>query len=147
MKGPFGSRNWRIDNYFQWKLIRKNKPRENECHVRFCDNARSLSERHALCHKCRSREHRANHPRGYAYSNLKSSAAKRNIPFKLTFEEFKEFLNGNEYLILKGRKRDMLHVDRKDHTKGYELSNLQTLSARENSQKRMQEYGNPNHPF
>lgn len=79
---------------------------------------------------------RARHPIRYAYEAIKDSAKKRSIPFKISFDDFKDWCNETGYADEKGKQRLKHHCDRIDASKGYEKGNLQILNERENIQKR-----------
>lgn len=78
---------------------------------------------------------RKNNPIKHAYNSLKNNAKRRGKFFDLTFEQFKEFAVEVAYMENKGRKFNSLHIDRKDETKGYTLSNIQVLENSENLRK------------
>jgi len=72
---------------------------------------------------------------GYAYQNLKVSARKRGIGFFLTFEWFKDFIMGTDYLTSKGRNREGLTIDRKERHLGYAEGNLAVIPNIDNIKK------------
>jgi hypothetical protein len=78
---------------------------------------------------------RANNPVQAAYANLKNNASRRSISFKLTLEQFAEWVAGTDYLQNRGRTAESLTVDRIDAERGYELGNLQILTNFENGLK------------
>lgn len=89
----------------------------------------------ARCEKCISRIHRANNLLKYAFNHVKDSAKKRNIPFLLSLEDFEKVIDGTGYLEKKGKTRHALQLDRIDPEKGYEIGNLQVITAGENCAK------------
>lgn len=95
-----------------------------------------------LCETCRKRKWNKEHPAEYSFANLKSSAAKREIFFGLTFDEFMEFAYQCDYLNKRGRGRAALTVDRKipGRLPGYVRGNIQPATGWQNSKKRQLEY-------
>lgn len=45
------------------------------------------------------------------------------------------FNEETNYVNLKGRDKNSIHLDRIDHAKGYEVNNIQTLKSSINAQK------------
>jgi hypothetical protein len=108
------------------------------CVSRCCMNTRR--EGSNFCHKHNNRRYRANNPERYAFHTLKDNAKRRGHFFDLTYEDFLAFLKSHpNYMANKGRKSSSIHIDRIDINKGYTLSNLQTLTNRENVQKQHNE--------
>lgn len=72
-----------------------------------------------------------------AWQNLKSSAAKRDIYFDLSFEDFSQMCHETEYLKLKGCSRLSYSVDREIEGKypGYTKSNIRVVPVWFNSAK------------
>lgn len=81
------------------------------------------------------RRFRAKNPDKAAYYALKYNAKRRNKPFELTFEQFKEFCDTTGYVEGRGKNRDSLTIDRIDRHKGYTVDNIQIMSHFENSVK------------
>jgi hypothetical protein len=69
----------------------------------------------------------------------KSNAKRRGIVWTLTLEEYTEIVQQQNYMDNKGCERHCLHLDRIDHTKGYEVGNLQIITCSENVVKGNQE--------
>ena len=78
---------------------------------------------------------RNNNPQKYSYNTLKNNAKRRDIDFKLTFEEFKQFCFECELINQRGRSKNSYHIDRIDENRGYEVGNLQMLTNIENVKK------------
>lgn len=78
---------------------------------------------------------------------IKKSAKKRNIPFDLPLEEFREFVNKNGYMENKGRFSNQMSIDRIIPELGYIMDNIQVISKSDNSKKYHAEEKNcfPNH--
>lgn len=111
-----------------------------KCSTPFCK--RRLKRGENTCSSCRSRKCRKSNPMRYCYSNLKSSAAKRDIFFDLTFEEFEEFAYECDYINRRGRLSKCMTVDRVQVGKypGYTKSNIQPMTKGDNSRKRWLDY-------
>ncbi len=135
----------------RWELTRTKNKNPAKCQVSWCRNdayveyrvrrdkdgnvkSRGFSK-HSICTKCLSRRWRANHPDKAAYKDLRHSARKRNIPFRLSFSRFLELCESSNYLILKGVKGNDLQIDRIDVNRGYEDDNVRVISAMENVAK------------
>lgn len=88
-----------------------------------------------MCSKHAMERWRRENPMKAAYAQVKESARKREIPFKLSLEEFAGVVSQTEYLNSKGVKACNYHLDRKESDKGYELSNIQVLTAGANCAK------------
>ncbi len=63
------------------------------------------------------------------------NAAKKKIPFALSFAYFLNFCRNTGYHILRGPHRDEMTIDRIDNLKGYTDDNIQMLSSIENYRK------------
>lgn len=98
------------------------------------------------CPVCRSRLSRLNQPVRYAYNMVKESARKRDIPFLLTFEEFKAFCDKTRYVELKGKNRHAMTVDRIDSSKPYQSDNIRPLSWIDNCSHKFEHDSSPD-PF
>lgn len=85
------------------------------------------------CWKCRSRRLKENRPWTYVLNMLRHSARKRNLPFSLTVDEFKDFCLKTGYLERRGNKPDDLTIDRIDWNDGYHIWNIRVLTHAENS--------------
>lgn len=117
-------------------VIRKRKLK-GICQNKGCKND---PKGRTLCGTCRSRKYRLADPVRYAYNNHKSRAAKANIPFDLTLEEFREFCIEHIYIQSKSRAAEGYTLDRiiDDPAKGYHgyrRDNIQVLTNAENSRK------------
>jgi hypothetical protein len=71
----------------------------------------------------------------YAWDKLRYSARRRKIPFELTMDQFRVFCIETGYIEQKGKSSTCLTIDRVDASKGYAISNIQTLTQTENGRK------------
>jgi hypothetical protein len=100
------------------------------CKYHGCTNS---PPKHAkYCNTCHGRMRAIRDPWRYYFRALKLSAKKRNIEFKLTFEEFRAFCDQTNYLQLVGRSPGSFHIDRVDNFKGYEVGNIQLMESSAN---------------
>lgn len=90
------------------------------------------------CETCKSRKSRLANPVRYAFNMLKVSAAKRHIPFELTYEEFTEFSIKTGYVERMGRGPADLTVDRIRSSEGYRIDNIRALTYEDNVAKRLE---------
>lgn len=119
----------------------KRKKKKGICLTPFCRT--TTPEGRNYCYKCRQRKYVENNPLRACYNNLKQNCKKRaerkgiafDDFFKLTFEEFSQFAIETEYIINRGRKKLMYHIDRIDCRKGYEVGNIRSLEASKNCRK------------
>lgn len=110
-----------------------------------CKNPQCLSVaakgRTGFCGPCYTQDWKAKNPFKYAYNRFKSNAKKRNIPFELTLEQFKEFAIETEILLGRGRTSLAWHIDRiEDYDNDgnklpYRVGNLQKLTNKDNITK------------
>lgn len=122
--------------------------KDDKCRTKYCRNQRALHRTHykkadgtkvvyenylKLCWKCHSRRLKERRPWTYVLNMLRHSANKRNLPFTLTVESFKQWCLATGYLEKRGNKPDDLTVDRIDRNEGYHIWNLRTLTHAENS--------------
>ena len=98
-----------------------------------------------LCPACQAKRWRANNPVKAAYLNKKHDAAKRGIPFNITFKQFKIWCSSNKYMELKGVGPYDLTIDRiktispEGEVLGYSIDNIQILTRYDNSVKANQD--------
>ena len=134
----FGTSIWKKKEDGRWTLPLSKSKRGDLCRTKFCkgqirkDMTLTSNPR---CSKCINRIHRANNLIRYAFHHVKDSAKKRNIPFLLSLEEFERIIDGTGYIEKKGKTRHCLQLDRIDPEKGYEIGNLQVITAGENCAK------------
>lgn len=117
------------------KLNPENKTcKPGTCCTRGCTNKTNGRK---LCSTCRSKVSRLKDTIRYAFNNLRASAAKREIYFDLTLEQFTEFCHKTEYIAGKGKTLGSFNVDRiiEGKTPGYTASNIQCLDKLKNIQK------------
>lgn len=82
------------------------------------------------------REWRRLNPLRAKFSDLRNNARRRGVAFELTFAEFSGLAISTGYASQAGcALRTDLQLDRKDHTQGYRLDNLQVLPMKENARK------------
>lgn len=142
----------------KWKLAKKRHPKKTECVIRFCTRPpatywkKGVLKHESKCQHCKSREWRANNPVLNALKCIKSRAKRTGIPFFLTKEQFIAFCKETGFVEKRGRASGALHIDRIDPAKGYEVGNIQVLTASENVRKRhadanLEELPDDNEPF
>ena len=90
------------------------------------------------CETCKSRMFRIKNPKRYAYQTIKSSAAKRKIPFDLSFDEFLEFDKETGYTDKVGKNSDSLTIDRIDSSLPYRVGNIRALTWIDNCSKKLE---------
>lgn len=139
---------------FPWKYLFKEvgprtmakKRRDGVCKHWCCSNPTRTSNARD-CGTCASRKTRINNPEKYAFNQVKRSADMRNIPFKLTFEQFLEFDRQTDYVKSKGCEKESLTIDRKDDSKGYEVGNIRALNWADNCSKKIKGMTDPIDPI
>jgi hypothetical protein len=111
----------------------KRKPKER-CPVKYC--RRDRGKKKAMCDRHHHARWRAKNPMRAAWLNLRHHAKQRRREFDLSFEDFKAFVEENNYYLdHKGCLRHLYHIDRIDPRKGYTRENIQLLTCSENSAK------------
>lgn len=110
----------------------KNGPPTLCCEPR-CDRLRRKDRRR--CHMHDQRRKRAADPIYAAWRNLKDSAKRRCIEFRLSLKYFTKFALQTQYLTRKGPYGGCLTVDRKNNLRGYVAGNIQPLTRSENTRK------------
>ena len=75
-----------------------------------------------------------NKPRAY-FSQIRDRARRKDIVFKITFQDFLDAVNATGYLERRGRQSFNLHLDRRDALKGYERGNLRVITSVQNCSK------------
>ena len=121
------------------------KQREDQCKHWGCANLARPGGRD--CETCKSRKARLKNMTYYAYTQVRTSAAKRDISFELTFKQFKIFDKQTGYVESKGRELDSLTIDRIDPTKGYSIDNIRTLTWSQNCAKAVNGMTDPVEPI
>lgn len=91
------------------------------------------------CGTCANKVYRANNPIKVAYITLRQHARARNVKFSLTFQGFKETIDGTAYLINSGPGNNQLQIDRIIPELGYTDGNCQVLTGAQNKRKRWQD--------
>lgn len=89
----------------------------------------------ALCSTHRSQKCRLQDPVKYAWQNLKTNAKRRNIPFTITLEQFRQWCHRVTYIGFSGRSADSWTVDRIHNDIGYHIDNIQVLQNKNNIKK------------
>ena len=100
------------------------------CETKWCPNPKALQSGGYLlshCWKCRSRMLKERRPATYVLNAMRASARKRNLPFTITHEQFAAFCRETNYLELRGTKQNDLTINRKDHSKGYTIDNIEAI--------------------
>jgi hypothetical protein len=121
------------------------KRRAGQCKHWGCNNPSRYSGRD--CETCKARKARAKNMTYYAFTQVKSSAGKRDIPFELTYDEFKEFDLQTNYVESKGRESESLTIDRIDSSLGYTIDNIRTLTWSQNCAKLVEGMTDPIDPI
>jgi hypothetical protein len=89
------------------------------------------------CSACARADWAERNPEKYLYANLRGNARRRGKVFAITFEEFKKFLDRENYLRRKrGRTATSVSVDRTKNDLGYIAGNLRAITIQSNSWKR-----------
>lgn len=117
----------------RWNLLRASRKSPKLCSVLFCRNAKPATG--CVCSRCLMRRWRANNPVVACFQTLCHNAKKRGIPVLMTVEQFTEWVQGTQYMELRGRSAHSLTVERRDATRGYELSNITILTNAANAVK------------
>jgi hypothetical protein len=105
-----------------------------KCCAYACNNL-PVKKLGGLCHKHYRRKRREIDPVYCRFNNFKGNAKRRNKPFNITLEEFRNFCKDTGYLITKGKRGQNATIDRIDNRKGYSIDNIQLLSNRMNARK------------
>lgn len=100
------------------------------CKTKYCTNRPRKYRKY--CPTCRSRQYKLNHPFRYFYNVHKQSAKKRNIPWELTFEEFKQIWIESGHWDEKRFNTELSKTtwtfDRIDVNEGYHKDNIRIVS-------------------
>ena len=105
-----------------------------KCCAYACGNL-PIKRKGGLCHKHYARKLREEKPILVRYFQFKGNAKRRNKPFNITLEEFRQFCEDTGYLITKGKRGQNAIIDRIDNRKGYSINNIQLLTNRMNASK------------
>jgi hypothetical protein len=127
----------------RWHFVFPKTPkRKGLCKVIYCSRRARVRirkgrriENCATCITCQTRIYRANHPARDAYFHIKDRARRRNQIFTITLDDLLAVPRIDEYLLLRGRGIDDLHLDRIQVHLGYAPGNLQVITAEENLRK------------
>jgi hypothetical protein len=130
----------------RWRHVFPASPkRKGQCKVIYCkrparveiirEKGKLRTSHRSVCDTCACRLFRANNPAREAYRQIKDRAERRHQIFNLTFEQFCAIPRFDEYIALRGRGIDELHLDRVKVHLGYVPGNLQVLTAAENLRK------------
>jgi hypothetical protein len=137
-----GSKNKSARDFCQTAM--KPKPKKKyplRCRTKRCRGYVASKDCHSCyCAKCKIRRWNEKYPLHRAFHNLRSHARERGKDFSLTLEQFKVFAEKTDYMKYKGKSSWSLSIDRKDNSKGYEFSNIQAITLRENSRKQYVRY-------
>ena len=139
---------------FPWRYLFKEvsaktaaqKKRGGLCKFWGCSNLQRTPTKRD-CNTCHARLTRINNPERYAFTQIRDSAAKRHIPFNLTFDEFLGFDRQTGYTTHRGREDDSLTIDRIDSSKPYETGNIRALTWLENCAKKVEGMTDPIEPI
>lgn len=103
-----------------------------KCETKFCSKKVKNGK---ICNTCRTRKWREENKERSSYLNLKHNSKRREIVFKLTYEQFKKFCYKTDYLRGVGKLSISYSIDRINPEKGYIISNLQVLTLSQNAHK------------
>ncbi len=78
---------------------------------------------------------RANNVLLTVFKGIKHRAARKKVPFTISFEFFERWVLENRYLNDRGKECLCLHIDRKIPSLGYTEDNIQVLTCTENTAK------------
>ncbi len=115
--------------------------RPGKCPVRFCRRDSRVGDgnrkpaKHRLCAMHAKELSRLRNPIKTTFVEKRSNAKRRGVAWTLTLEQYTEVVMQQEYMDNRGHERHCLHLDRIDHTRGYEVSNLQIITCAENVAK------------
>jgi len=105
----------------------------SECKTDGCTSSKYGKE--SYCTPCRHKRYKDADPERYTYQALRRNARRRNKPFTLTLEEFREFCIATNYMVGKGIYADCLHIDREKEWLGYTKENIRVEVNTENVKK------------
>lgn len=111
----------------------ESKAGSGTCVVRFCRRAAQAPNH--FCRRCRDRRYKATRPHAYALNKLRNNARRRGKEFTITLEQWVDWCTEHGFLEKTGKSADALTVDRKDHTQGYHIWNIQPLTNSANGTK------------
>lgn len=128
----------------RYELVMREKPASTgkRCNVQGCGGKPRGGKHGFICSRCLMLRWRANNPKRAAWNWLHRSAQKRDIPVKITFEQFVAWGDKHGYFDRKGRQKWNLTIERKDSTRGYELDNMEVLIMSANAAKGASEKAN-----
>jgi len=110
------------------------KKRAGLCIASYCTK-KAPKGRH-MCYACARRDWAERNPEHYLFCNLRGNARRRGKEFGISLDEFKEFLEKENYLRRKrGRTKTSVSIDRPDNTRGYFADNMGTLTLKANAEK------------
>lgn len=118
-------------NFFD---VIETKAGTGRCIVRFCRGKCGKSNGR-FCRRCRDRRYKALRPHAYALNKLRSNARQRGKEFTITHEEWVDWCSKHGFLDKAGKGAGDLTVDRRDHTQGYHIWNIQPLTNSANATK------------
>lgn len=95
----------------------------------------ATSWRGKLCNCHSMRLWRMEHPVEAHFAQIRDRARRREIPFTITLDDYREAIAGTEYTNRRGRRAWNLHIDRRDALKGYEPGNIRVMLAAANCAK------------
>jgi hypothetical protein len=88
-----------------------------------------------MCNTCRDRNWRARHPEHHLWNNLKKSAKKRGLEFKISLAWWLGFCELTGFAEMVGRTKGSASIDRVRSWEGYLETNIQILEVGANSAK------------
>ena len=116
------------------------------CCAYACTNP-AIKRKSGLCHRHYRIKRKAIDKVYDRYNLMKCSATQRNLPFRISLQEFRDFCKKTGYIINKGYRGRVATIDRIIPEKGYTIENIQILSLRANVKKYHEEEKDNDCPF
>ena len=117
-----------------FKISQSKKDAGIYCCAYSCKNE-AIYKKNNLCHKHYARKIRVVDPVGSRYNQFKNNAIRRNKPFTITIDQFREFCTKTGYIITKFKRGRNATIDRINNNLGYHIDNIQLLTQSQNLQK------------
>ncbi len=135
-----------------WDLARSGRDKGHLCKVRYCRTPRRIECRsngnivtHSICTRCETKRWRANNPEKRILAQIRESARKRRIEFRITLADLQSLPGWANYLqqVSQPNTGSRITLDRKKRHLGYVPGNLQFLSNSNNVAKGNKERHDP----
>lgn len=112
--------------------LAEQKHRRGRC-VKYRCRRRSARKKGGVCNTCAARLLRLKDPTYYAWSNLRCSARKRGIAFRITLAQWRAWCRETGYVDHRGKTPDAMTVDRREKDKPYTIDNIRPMTHQDNS--------------